>query len=624
MATTKSKKTGDTADLMIFTEVGEIDTAYPTAKVDIMERLPFSQFDTIKMCEFYSNSKYLNGNKDELDRDKPFYNIVNYRVTLAKVATDLDTADIRIEADHPKYSIKAMFLQHELYKWMKEPEVNFAGFLNKFGLVRPKYGGVITKKVETNNTLCIDIADWRNIVTDLIDILGGVKIEKHFMTPVDLSMKKGVWSDTTEAIKAQAKLNQKQKKSKNYAQEEAYNSDRIEVQEVTGQFPIAYYKEADGEEYKESDKWSFSKQRYFLSIIGDKKFVFFCEENKEDIYKYAPWEEMPGRALGRGVIEDSEEAQVWTNDAVINEKNAMDLAGKVMATTDDPDVGNNLLTADNGKIFNLGEGKTLSSLKLDPAALGEFQNQINKWEKQANYATSSFDSNNGEAPTSGTPYSTVALLNQVASKPFDFRREEAGIFIGQMITEWVIPFLIKRLNKSHVLTSEFSDDELRIIDHSFAVDEANKATIDHVISTGMVPSPDEYMGMIDYKRKHLSGNKRSIEFPEGYFDDAVVNCTVVTTGEQQNKAATLSSLANLLKQVSDSYNPQTGKFMILADPQLAAIFGKIVEMTGINVSPASFGIDPNTSTQQNQPIPVQQAPTQPAPSALPTQAPVVQ
>lgn len=72
-----------------------------------MEGLTFSQWKTIRMCEFYSNSRYLgsfggmtsngvlieNRNQDELGRDAPFYNIVNFRVTIAKVATDLDVKE---------------------------------------------------------------------------------------------------------------------------------------------------------------------------------------------------------------------------------------------------------------------------------------------------------------------------------------------------------------------------------------------------------------------------------------------------------------------------------------------------------------------------------------------------
>lgn len=624
----------------IFTEVNSLCSAYETTGVNILDRLPFFQFKTLKMCEFYSNSKYLRnhavdggnfngsidaGNIDELGREKPFYNIVNYRVTLAKVATDLDVKDIRIEGDHPKYWVKAMFLQREAYKWMTDKEVNFAYFLNKAGLTRPKYGGVLVKKTEIPDTqykgkdkLCIDVVDWRNVVTDQIDILGGTIIENHFMTPVELSKKSGAWDaeEVREAIKKASQI--RNRKPRGYVTQE-YNSARIKVREVHGEFPIAFLKDAKEEKWEEEDMWGYSRQCYYISEVGNECFVFDAEEEKEQIYDYLPWEEMPGRALGRGVIEDSEEAQVWTNDSVINEKNAMDLAGRVVLTSNDPKIGNNILTVDNGKIFELKDGKELKVLTLAPAALGEFQNQLIKWQQQANYATSSFDANTGEQPPANTPYSQTALLNQIADKPFDFRREEMGIFISRIFDKWVIPYLVKCLCDGHTLTSEFSDEELELIDNSFALKKVNKEVIKKVIETGSVPSPEEYQGELEATKGRMYGKKRAIDFPDGYFDDIECSTTVVVTNEQKNKAAVLQSLAQVLKDVQASYNPQTGEFMILKNPVMAKIFGSIVEMSGIDLGPTGLGIDAYAKSEA--------PPVQPIPSpqelALPEKAPVV-
>jgi hypothetical protein len=327
---------------------------------------------------------------------------------------------------------------------------------------------------------------------------------------------------------------------------------------------------------------------------------------------------MPGRGLGRGVIEDAEEAQVWTNDSVINEKNAMDLAGKVVLKTNSKKIGNNILDIDNGKIIELEDGKDINALNLAPSALGEFQNQLEKWKQQADLSTSSFDAIVGEQPPSGTPYSQTALLNQVASKPFDYRREEAGIFITEIFEDWVIPYLIKKLNKKHLLVSDFSEDELNAIDPAYAIKQANKQVIKG-LTQGQPTTPEQYQQTIQQEKDKLSGSKRYFKIPDGYFDDIEAKVTVVTTNEQKNKAAVLQSLSTVLQTVQASFNPNTGTFGVLEDPVLSKVFGTILELSGAGLSPISLGLGKTKSAspmgQQTQTPPVPQA--QPAQSLAP-------
>jgi hypothetical protein len=49
---------------------------------------------------------------------------------------------------------------------------------------------------------------------------------------------------------------------------------------------------------------------------------------------------------------------------------------------------------------------------------------------------------------SGTAYRTTAILNQEATSMFDYRREEMGIFLVEIFTDWIIPYLIKEIQQS--------------------------------------------------------------------------------------------------------------------------------------------------------------------------------
>ena len=600
-------------EYLIFEHTKELIGQYETQPIEILDGLQFQQSKMIKTCEFYSNSKYLGGNKDELQRDKPFYNIVNYRVTLAKVATDLDIKDVTIGSDNPTHYVHSMLLQKEGYEWMKK--TNYGQELNTRGQVRAKYGGVLVKKVMKDDELYVETIDWRNTATDQVDILGGAIIETHYMSPVDLMKKKDSWDDVIGLIMANEKA-QTQKSSQYDTKREKYNTDKCIVYEVTGQFPLTYLLDAQNEVATDETDFEYCLQHYFIGDVNGKGFMLYAEQmNEKDFpYKYLPWETMPGRALGRGVIEDAEEAQVWTNDSVINEKNAMDLAGKVVLKTDSKTVGANILEIDNGRIFELEQGKQLDTLQMAPAALGEFSHQVEMWQNQANDATSSYDANSGKQPPSDTPYSQTALLNQVAAKPFDYRREEAGIFETEIWEDWIIPHLVKKLYAGHLLATDFTQEELDVIDNTFATWSVNQKAVDAIMS-GKIVDAQSYQTAIDTFKATMKGKRRFLQIPEGFFNDIEAKVTVMTTGEQKNKAAILQSLSTIMGDVMQSYNPQTGDFAVLTNPVMARIFGTILELSGAGISPASLGIGAQTPTQGGAQPP--QAGQPPAPQTAP-------
>ncbi len=566
--------------MKIYSEAQEVIKRFTEEEINLADGLTFNTGRTLKMCNYYLNSRHLTGNKDNLQRERPFYNIVNFRVTVAKVATDLDIKDILINSDDPQHWVHAMLLQKESYEWMKR--TNFSQRLNEQGLTRPRFGGVAVKKREDGDELHIDTVQWKNFYCDQVDF-SGVKIEKHYMTPVEMMAKDGAWENVREGIKYA--LN-KQKDAQE--DKEHYTSDRIEVLEVHGTFPKSRLLEAQGKAFDEEDDWVYSKQVYFMLECSE-DYIFYAAEEAEDPYMFLPWEVVDGRTLGRGVVEESEEAQVWTNDAVINQKNATDLASRVVIKTNSKNLGNNMLEIDNGKIFELKDGEDMNAVQMQPSALGFLNDQIVMWERQANNATSVYESNTGEQAPANTPYSQTALLNQVASKPFDYRREEHGIFLSQMWDKWVIPYLIKRIKKNHILTSDFGDEELAVIDEAFINSQAKNYT-KALLVRGIAPTPVAIQQVKELEKQRLAmfGRKRYIEVPENFFDNVKAKVTVITTGEQRNKAAVLTSLSSLLQTVVSSYNPQTGQFGILQDPVLARIFGQIVEIAGAGISPISL------------------------------------
>ncbi len=92
--------------------------------------------------------------------------------------------------------------------------------------------------------------------------------------------------------------------------------------------------------------------------------------------------------------------------------------------------------------------------------------------------------------------------------------------------------------------------------------------------------------------------------------------TVITTGEQRNKGAVLTSLSELLKTVIASFNPQNGTFGVLEDPTLRRIFDDIVEISGSGISPISLGAASATKQTPQAQLAPAPLPTSPIPTTL--------
>lgn len=609
--------------MKLYEDLNYLEGLYADTGVQLYENLEYNARDIIKMADFYSLSRYMSGMKDDLGRDKSFYNVVNFRVTIAKTATEFDIKDFVASADDTAQWVQTLLFNREAYEWMKR--TRFSRFLNKYALTRPKYGGVLYKKVVRDGEVYIEVCDWRNILTDQVDITGSPIIEKHYLSPLDFYAKKGKWENVDAALEL---FEEKKKK-----EDEAVG--RLEVWEVTGVMSENAYREAQGLEPLDEDTYTLQKHFVLMAEEEKDRMVFYSSKPKSLGYRYLSWEEVPGRGLGRGVIEESEEGQVWINDSMLKQRNTMDIAGRVLIKTDADNIANNILEVDDGKIFKLEPGRDMQAMQLAPAALGNYENMVNQWNMQLDKATSTFDANTGETMPSGTPYSQTALLNQVAQRPFAFRQEEAAIDLEEMFNEWIVPHIIKKIKADHILASEFDDTTLEAIDHSIA-NKAGREVMKKAAFESLAKAISGELGAeipvvddeVEKARAETleslrgQGAKRYIKIPENFFEGFTGKMTLNITNEQQNKAAIMQSLSQILQTITGSYNPQTGKFMVLEDPVLAKIFGSIIETAGIGISPVELGIG-RVSKQTAAPAAPPQggapSPVSPAVSA-PTQA----
>lgn len=578
--------------LKIATEIVNIKRNYDRT-ISLLSGLSFSQKLTIRMIEFYTNSKYLHSQNDELGRLKPFYNIVNAMCDVENAAKDIDTKDIQATSDDGEHYTEAFLLSKDVYEWMKK--VNFAKTLNDIRDMHTRYGGLLAKKWierdEDNKPIIkIGLPEWKNTLTDQRDIANRPIVECHYMTPLSLQLKAGVW----DSAKIQTMLEK-------FASDKTLNGKDIPIYEVRGEFPLSFYKEVmfDPEDpVTEADKTTFSYQLYYFAgepndqrmdsiedILDAALVCLYCENDTEKCYKYLARKKRAGRAFGVGVVEEGEEAQVWTNDIVVKQFRAMEYTTRVVAQSASKRLkGRNMLNeVEDGQVLEHDDGKPITAVPLLPTGgLTQFAALISQWYDQYEKTTSAYAAQRGETPASGTPFRLQAAVLQQSGGVFDDLQEELGIFVTELFTDWIMPFLGSQLNTEHILSHQFSIDELREIDNNFSTYYANNEAKKLILS-GRVVSADQYAQLRQTAMQVIGKTKshRFLQVPKNYYKSFKYKITVNITGEQRNKAASLESLLNIMELYVKNPN-------LANDPVLLALFMKIVELSGAGISPVTL------------------------------------
>ena len=570
----------------ICTALGNLKTNYD-ARINIVDGLTFSQKQLIRTIEFYSNSRYLNGQFDELGREKPFFNIINAMCDVENAAKDIDTKDIYATSDDGRHYTESYLMSKDIYEWMKV--VNFAKTLNDMRDIHTRYGSLLVKKVmreqDGKQQIFVEMPEWKNVMTDQVDIINNPIVEVHYLTAWELSLM-DEWDKSRTQLIEQA-LNQ------GYA-------NRIPIFEIRGNFPKSYIKELESKKVTAKDKTTFSYQLYYIAgpvvaatapqmastVDGSIAYQpLYWEDNTEKVYKYLARKKKAGRGFGVGVAEEGEEAQVWTNDTVLKQFRAMAYTTKVIGQTASRKLkGRNTLSeVEDGTILEHDDNKPITTLALLPAGgLSQYGALLTQWFTQFERATSSYSAQRGESPTSRTSAKLQSAVLQQSGSVLGNIKEELGIFIVEIFTDWIMPFLVKQLNAAHILAHDFGLSELQEIDKNFSMHTANEMATKMML-TGKLVTIEDYANFQQQADQFIkqTKTKRFLDLPKDYYKKLKAKITINVVGEQQNKAAMLEVLAEIMKIYTQNPN-------LSQDPVLTELFMRIVEMSGAGISPVTL------------------------------------
>ena len=113
--------------------VREAEQNFTFGNVQVSKYVSESFFEDINKIDAYLASKHTSGDKDSMDRDKPFFNICLAIRNIWFRATDIDRKRIRMKAGKSKDFLASFLATVKLQEYLRR--TNFGKFLNDWGLV---------------------------------------------------------------------------------------------------------------------------------------------------------------------------------------------------------------------------------------------------------------------------------------------------------------------------------------------------------------------------------------------------------------------------------------------------------------------------------------------------------
>jgi hypothetical protein len=167
--------------------------------------------------------------------------------------------------------IFSLIVNKELQQWMKDN--NFGKTIDDYQRKKSEYGSVLLKKTETADKLIIEPVKWEHTAVDPRDITGGTKVEKNYLSPLDLKKKKDVWTETTDDESSIDLVIEAAKKMKTTGES------RIEILDVEGEFEKCALYEDSGDE-------TIALYNVIYAVVKGKKYCLYINELTESHFKH--------------------------------------------------------------------------------------------------------------------------------------------------------------------------------------------------------------------------------------------------------------------------------------------------------------------------------------------------
>jgi hypothetical protein len=272
---------------------------------------------------------------------------------------------------------------------------------------------------------------------------------------------------------------------------------------------------------------------------------------------------------------------------------------------------NAIMSMVSGDILTHAPNQPLTQLNNNSHDITSLQNFGSQWKALSNEINGISEAMLGQNPPAGSAWRQTQALLQENHSLFEVMTENKGNCVEEMLTEFIVPHIKKKLNNSDEILTTLEAHDIAYIDSIYLPNEATKRTnnelIELVLKNGKV-TPEEQeliqatneMGIKEALAK--KGNKRGfipsdikdVTWKE-IFKDLEWELEVDITGENKDVQMAMTTLDTTFKTlVALQGRPMT--------PEEKMVFNKILSMAG-SLSPIELS--------SNQTPPVANVPAMP-------------
>ena len=557
--------------------------------ISLEEGWEWSMAEHLRQSFLYKNSQFLEHNEDRHLR--PNKNIIPAILNVQYRTEGFDVKDIELFVDSTDGFYKSFLAKKYHDNWALENGQDT--FIDEVIESYCDYGGTLVRNKGEKRPV---VEDLRTLAfCNQKDILNYPFGFKRTFSQADLreAGEKNGWGNkkngATITIEELIVLAKKEE------------DDEIEIYEIYGTLPKEYLQK----EYQEIDienKDVMQQQivAYYKNDKGDKVGETLYRTRVPDLgklFKMLKRDNIKGRALGRGGIEELFEPQKWTNWAEIKVTEYLEAASKIINLTDNPQVAkkhkNGLKDLDHHDLVEVNSGtKGIWQLDNTPRNIPLFEKSVAEWENHAQKVGGATDPLQGETPPSGTPFKLYERQSIEAKGMHAYRRGKVATFVEEIYRDWILPHIIKEIAKDQSFLSSLSGDEMMKVSESFAKHYANKKLAEKVLNGQSITPDEKETFLAQGKEEFVKSDKKFIEILKEDFKNEPINVRVNIAGKQKNLDMLTDKLTGVLTQwMQMRANGVDTK-------GLDNILNTILESSGL--SPVMFGYNqPTPQTQQN-------------------------
>ena len=526
----------------IFSYVQEQEAGYKQP-IYLDEQWSWSMREHIRRSYLYKNTQFFDKNSDR--KLKPFINIVRPILNIHYRTEGFDVKDIEIYVDNVETYYKSFLVKKFHDKWALENMMDT--FLDDLVESYVDYGGVLVKNV---NTIRPEVVDLRTLAfCDQTDLMGSPFAIKHYYRPEDLMKEeKRGWGDTNKG----ATISLENLVAKAEAHKDVLSKD------LKNKTPGQYLEVYELHNCSESDYVAGGETATYMTILAFYKdesgkqngVILYKSKEPKDMFKFLKRDNVQGRALGFGAIEELFEAQRWTNFTEIVELQMLQQASKILYLSDDPKFkGQNLSGKKMGEVLNLQENRTVQQLDSTPRSINSFENRGERYKQHASEMGAASDLFLGQQPTAGTPFKSVESQLIEGKSLHLWRQGRIAVFVDEIYRDWIIPHIGKEVSKGTKFLSELSMEEVRTVADRVMDKYANDWVKKRILS-GKIVYPFEVQSVRQMAEETVLklGNKRFIEIMKGEFEKEKLDVRTNIAGKQKNLALLTDKLVNVIRQ----------------------------------------------------------------------------